>query len=132
MKETGIPVNFSITVALGFIVGTAIAAQTFYLFTLENLKQYAVLKAMGGGNLSLAGMILLQAALVSSIGFGLGVGMASWFGQLSNGADSKLAFFMPMPVLLGTGLSVIAISILTSFLSLRRVMVLDPAVVFQS
>src|SRR6478672_3137354 len=61
MKKTGIPFNFGITVLLGFIVGTAIAAQTFYLFTIENIKQYGALKAMGAGTWSLMAMILLQA-----------------------------------------------------------------------
>ena len=55
MRKTGIPFNFGITVALGFIVGTAIAAQTFYLFTIENIKQYGALKAMGASNSSLMG-----------------------------------------------------------------------------
>lgn len=131
MEETGIPINFGITVALGFIVGTAIAAQTFYLFTIENLKQYGALKAMGASNLNLMGMILLQAALVSSIGYSLGVGVAAWFGQMSNASESKLAFFMPVQVLVGTGAAVILISVLSSLLSLRRVLVLEPAVVFQ-
>lgn len=131
MKETGIPINFGITVVLGFIVGTAIAAQTFYLFTIENIKQYGALKAMGAGNLSLMGMILLQAAVVSFIGYGLGIGVAAWFGQMSNAADSKLAFYMPVHVLIGTGLAVVLISVLSSLLSLRRVIVLEPAVVFQ-
>ena len=40
LRNTGIPINFGITIALGFIVGTAIAGQTFYLFTIENLKQF--------------------------------------------------------------------------------------------
>ena len=51
MKRTGIIVNFSITVTLGFIVGVAIAGQTFYTFTLENLTQFGSLKAMGVTNL---------------------------------------------------------------------------------
>src|ERR1043166_2835915 len=38
MKYTGIPVNFGITVLLGFIVGTAVAGQTFFSYTLENLR----------------------------------------------------------------------------------------------
>ena len=50
MKYTGIPINFGIAVALGFIVGTAIAGQTFYSFTLENLRHFGALKAMGAGN----------------------------------------------------------------------------------
>src|SRR4029453_2675404 len=53
LGSTGIPVNFGITIALGFIVGAAITGQTFYLFTLENLKQFGALKAMGVSNLRL-------------------------------------------------------------------------------
>ena len=46
LKNTGIPINFGITVVLGFIVGTAIAGQTFFNFTQDNLKYFAALKAM--------------------------------------------------------------------------------------
>ncbi|MCI0491888.1 MAG: ABC transporter permease, partial [Planctomycetes bacterium] len=130
-RKTGIPFNFGITMALGFIVGTAIAAQTFYLFTIENIKQYGTLKAMGAGNWTLAGMILLQTTLVSFIGFGLGIGAAAWFGTVANAPTSRLAFYMPSEVLVGTALAVVVISCLSSLLSLRRVMVVEPAVVFQ-
>src|SRR5215469_4896502 len=50
LQRTGIPINFGISVALGFIVGTAIAGQTFYNFTLENIRHFGALKAMGAGN----------------------------------------------------------------------------------
>lgn len=131
MRKTGIPFNFGITVALGFIVGTAIAAQTFYLFTIENIKQYGALKAMGAGNWSLLSMIMLQALLVSFIGFGLGIGAAAWFGRVASATGSRLAFYMPMEVFVGVALSVAAISILSSLLSMQRVLVVEPAVVFQ-
>jgi putative ABC transport system permease protein len=131
MRKTGIPFNFGITVALGFIVGTAIAAQTFYLFTIENIKQYGALKAMGAGNWTLMGMILLQAMLVSLIGFGLGIGAATWFGKIATAPGSRLAFYMAPEVFVGTGLAVGVISILSSLLSMQRVMVVEPAVVFQ-
>jgi putative ABC transport system permease protein len=131
MEKTGIPFNFGITVLLGFIVGTAIAAQTFYLFTIENIKQYGALKAMGAGNWSLMSMILLQAMLVSLIGFGLGIGAATWFGTIATSPGSKLAFYMPPEVFVATALAVMAIGTLSSLLSLQRVMVVEPAVVFQ-
>ncbi len=47
MRKTGIPFNFGITVALGFIVGTAIAAQTF--LPVHNRKHQAVWRAQGDG-----------------------------------------------------------------------------------
>ena len=103
----------------------------FILFTIENLKQFGALKAMGAGNWSLMGMILLQALLVSLIGFGLGIGAATWFGTIATSPGSQLAFYMPWEVFIGTGLAVGAISILSSLLSMQRVMVVEPAVVFQ-
>ncbi|HUY35852.1 MAG TPA: ABC transporter permease [Pirellulales bacterium] len=130
LRKTGIPVNFGITVLLGFLVGTAIAGQTFYLFTIENIKQFGTLKAMGCGGGRLVLMILFQALVVGLIGYGLGVGGAAVFGELTKGS-SRLAFFMPWPVLVGTGAAVVLISLLSSLLSIRKVLVLEPAVVFQ-
>jgi putative ABC transport system permease protein len=130
LERTGIPMNFGITVALGFLVGTAIAGQTFYMFTIENLRQFGSLKAMGVSNFRIVGMILLQALIVGIIGYGLGVGLAALFGQVSGGAD-RLAFFMPWQVLALTGGAVVLIMILSSLLSVRRVLVLEPAIVFR-
>ena len=48
----------------------AIAGQTFYTFTLENLNQFGSLKAMGVSNLRIVGMVLLQALVVGVLGYG--------------------------------------------------------------
>jgi putative ABC transport system permease protein len=129
LAYTGIPINFGITAALGFIVGTAIAGQTFYLFTVDNLKQFGALKAMGTTNLRIVGMILLQAAVVGLLGFGLGVGLAALFGENSKG--SELAFYTPWQLLPITGGAVLLICMMASILCVRRVVVLEPAVVFR-
>ena len=132
MQKTGIPFNFGITVLLGFIVGTAIAGQTFYLFTIENLKQFGALKAMGAGNWRLMGMILLQALLVSVIGFGLGIGAATWFGTIGQRARLEAGVLHARSKCSSApALAVGAISMLSSLLSMHRVMVVEPAVVFQ-
>lgn len=128
MKYTGIPINFGISVILGFIVGTAIAGQTFYNFTLDNLKQFGALKAMGAGNLRLLRMILLQAVLVGLIGYGVGVGMASLFALVPRG---ELAFRLLPEGLLATGAAITLICVLAALVSIQRVMRLEPAVVFK-
>lgn len=130
LQRTGIPMNFGITVLLGFVVGTAISGQTFYLFTVENLKQFGALKSMGVSDRRIVGMVLLQAALVGFIGYALGVGLAALFGELTKSAD-RLAYFMAWPVLIGTGVAVIVIMFLASLLSIRRLLVLEPAIVFR-
>jgi putative ABC transport system permease protein len=129
MKYTGIPLNFGITVALGFLVGTAIAGQTFYNFTIENLKQFGALKAMGATNGRIVGMILLQATVVGLLGYGIGVGLAAYFGYMSQGGE--LAFYTPWELLPISAAAVVLICILASIVSIRRVVVLEPAVVFR-
>jgi putative ABC transport system permease protein len=129
MKYTGIPINFGIAVVLGFLVGTAIAGQTFYNFTHDNIKQFGALKAMGASNWRLLRMILLQSLLVGLIGYGLGVGMASLFGQLSG--RSELAFRLLWQTLAVTGSAVTIICLLSACLSIVKVMRLEPAIVFK-
>lgn len=133
MKRTGIPINFGITVMLGFVVGCAIAGQTFYLFTVENLKQFGALKAMGVSNVRLVGMILLQAAVVGVIGYGLGIGGAAGFGYVfSNFVKSAPpAFYFGWEILALTAASVTGIIVLASFMSMRRVLFLEAGVVFR-
>jgi putative ABC transport system permease protein len=130
LAKTGIPVNFAITVFLGFLVGTAIAGQTFYLFTVENIRQFGALKAMGTSNWTILMMVLAQALQVGVIGYGLGVGLAAFFGWSTRGL-TKLAFFMPWQVLALTAAAVFFIVLLASLLSIRRVLVVDPAIVFR-
>ena len=130
LAKTGIPVNFAITVFLGFLVGTAIAGQTFYLFTVENIRQFGALKAMGTSNRTILLMVLFQALQVGVVGFGLGVGLAALFGWSTRGL-TKLAFFMPWQVLAITAVAVFLIVLVASVLSIRRVLVVDPAIVFR-
>jgi putative ABC transport system permease protein len=130
LRNTGIPINFGITVGLGFLVGTAIAGQTFYLFIVENLRQFGALKAMGTGNGTILLMVLAQALHVGFVGLGVGVGLAALFGW-STRSFSKLSFYMPWQVLVITGVAVFLIVLLASLLSIRRVFIVDPAIVFR-
>lgn len=130
MKYTGIPINFGIAVGLGFFVGLAIAAQTFYQFTLENIKHFGALKAMGAGNFMLLKMILLQAFIVGGIGYGLGVGLAAFLGyRLGN--STELAFYLPWQLLVVAGVATMLIVSLASAVSLLKVVRLEPAIVFK-
>src|SRR6266536_6618293 len=131
LRNTGIPVNFGITIAIALIIGVVVAGQTFYIFTIENLKQFGALKAIGVTNGRLIGMILLQAFTVGLIGFSIGTGMA---GEFFNYFGQKLAtrgiILMWQSVAL-TGGCMVLVMVLASILSLRRVLVLEPAIVFR-
>ncbi len=130
LKYTGIPINFGITVCLGFIVGIAIAGQTFYNFTLDNIRYFGTLKAMGASNRLLLRMILLQASLVGSIGYGIGVGVASALGTLSG--KTELSFYLPWQLLVFSATAVMLICAVSAVVSMRTVLKLEPAIVFQN
>ena len=130
MKNTGIPINFGISVLMGFLVGAAVAGQTFFGFVQENTKHYAALKAMGLQSSILARMVILQALTVGFIGFGIGVGLTTLFGLKFN--DAILAFRMPPSVILFAFVGVSLIITLAALLGIRRVIKVDPSVVFRS
>jgi putative ABC transport system permease protein len=133
LKRTGIPVNFGITVLLGFLIGAAIAGQTFYLFTVGNLKQFGALKAMGVGNGRLTLMVLVQGLVVGVIGYAIGFGLAAVSEEV---LAMKLkgippAAYMAWPIPAGTALAALLIVTASAFVSMRRVLRLEPASVFR-
>ena len=131
LANTGIPVNFGITIVLAVLIGMVVAGQTFYLFTLENLKQYGVLKAIGVSDGRIVAMILLQACVVGLIGYGLGMGLVAAFFEVMLGYLPVRGIVVQPVAALATGVVVLAIVTLASLLSVRRVLVLEPAAVFR-
>ncbi|MFO0417574.1 MAG: ABC transporter permease [Pseudomonadota bacterium] len=129
MKNTGIPINFGIAIGLGFLVGVAIVGQTFFSFIIDNMRYLGILKAMGASNRLLFRMILLQTLIVGAIGSGLGMGIASLTSILSK--NSELAFYLPWQVPLITVLATTLITLITAVISLRRVLRLEPGIVFR-
>jgi FtsX-like permease family len=116
-------------VGLGFMVGTAIAGQTFYNFTLDNLRHFGALKAMGASNGTLLCMILLQALVVGSLGYGLGVGIAALFGSFLG--STELAFRLPWQLLGLSTAAITCICLASALLSICKVRQLEPAMVFK-
>jgi putative ABC transport system permease protein len=131
IRNTGIPVNFGITVGIALLVGTVVAGQTFYIFTIENLKQFGALKAIGITNVRIVGMILLQALIVGVIGYALGMGMAASFFAVTVNLIATRGIVLLPEVMAGTAVVVLFIVIVASLMSIRRVLVLEPAAVFR-
>jgi len=131
LKNTGIPVNFGITITIALIVGTVVAGQTFYLFTLENLKQFGALKAIGVTNWRLTRMVLLQAITAGAIGFSLGTGMAALFFELTLRKIATRGLVLWWQSVVLTAGCILLVIIIASLLSIRRVVVLEPAEVFR-
>jgi len=131
LQNTGIPVNFGITLGIALIVGIVVMGQTFYLFTIENLKQIGALKAIGVADRTLVGMILLQALTVGVIGYSIGMGICATFFEITKHNLPTRGLVLLPEAFIGVAGVVFAIVIVASLLSIRRVLVLEPALVFR-
>ncbi|MBL8668986.1 MAG: ABC transporter permease [Rhodospirillales bacterium] len=129
LKNTGILINFGLSITLAFLIGAAIAGQTFYAFTLENLRHFGVLKALGAGNGTLARMVLVQALVAGATGYGLGVGGVAIFSTVV-GANFRFLLLWQIPAI--TLVMILLVCTITALLSVRKVIRLEPAVVFKA
>lgn len=124
--ETGILINFILSVVLAFIVGLSIAGQTFYMMTEHNLTYYALIKALGGSKIMILKMITLQVLVVGSIGFCLGIICTLLWGIAIK--DTTLAFYFPWELLVFTGVIIMSICLFTAGISIRKVFTVDPKI----
>lgn len=114
--------------SIAALVGFGMTGVLLYMFTHENLRQYAVLKAMGATPRLLLSMIFVQAALCALVGSGLGLGACAIAGRLASGSDYpfRMMWFAP---LLGV-LTVALVSVVAAAISARPALKLDPGIVF--
>jgi putative ABC transport system permease protein len=100
-----------------------------YMFTTENLKQYAVLKTMGASSRLLLTMIFVQAGVCALLGTWLGLGLCAIIGRIAMvEADYPFRMMWFTPVF--GGLMVMLVSIVAAAISVRPVLKLEPGIVF--
>lgn len=130
LNKTGILVNFGITVGLGFVIGLLVCGQTFFNFIVDNTRLFGALKALGLSDGRLLQMIAVQVLVVGAIGFGIGAGLAAIAGTFLPYVG--VGFYMPWQLLVGAGVGVLGICLVSAFLSAIRVLRLEPGVVFKA
>lgn len=130
IDNSGIVVSFGIVVMIGFVVGAATSGQVFYSFTQDSIRQFAALKAMGASDGILVKMIIAQAAMVGGTGWGIGAGLVSLLG-FALGSNGDFPFMMPWQVVALSGSGVVLIVIFVAVISIRKVLKLEPGIVFK-
>lgn len=113
---------------LAMTVGFGVTGVMLYMFSYENLGQYAVLKAMGASQRQLLAMVFVQAAGVALLGTGIGIGACALAGELAAAADYpfRLLWFAPLLGVIG----VLIVAFTAAAISVRPVLRLAPARVF--
>ncbi len=131
LSNTGIPVNFGITILIAIIIGLVVSAQTLFLFTLENLKYFGALKAIGVSQREIVSMILVQAGTAGFVGYSVGMLLGAIFFEVfeHNMPTRGIILYWQNTVIVAA--LIFFIVILASVLSVYRVMRLEPASVFR-
>ncbi len=129
IESTGLGLTLFLTVALGALVGVVIVAQTLYASTSEHLTEFGTIKALGGGNLTVYGVIAEQASFAAVLGFAVALAIACGLVPLLDRLDMRMIVSPKLAVLVLIGTQVLCLG--AAILSFRKVAALDPAIVFR-
>jgi putative ABC transport system permease protein len=129
MFTTGAGVAVLIAAALGLIVGFVVVAQTIYATTMDHIREYGTLKAMGAPNSYIYKVIMQQAAIAAVIGYVLGMIVSVFVvhGSEKGGA----AILLPKPMAVGMFFLTLAMCVGAALVSINKVTRIDPAMVFK-
>ncbi|MBI5892292.1 MAG: FtsX-like permease family protein [Deltaproteobacteria bacterium] len=127
--ETGMGMSFFLTAILGLAVGGAIVGQTIYANTMEHIREFGTLKALGAKNMDIYKVIFTQTAISALIGYIFG----SIFILVSSGAIERagVSLYLSPVLFILIFLIVLLTCLLSGYFSVRKVRKLDPAMVFR-
>jgi putative ABC transport system permease protein len=129
VASTGLGLNMYLTVFLGCLVGVVVVAQTLYTSTMEHIKEFGTVKAIGGGNADIYRILGTQAAVAAVVGYLVGGGMAAALAPAMARIGLKLIVPVDLRWTLFAGTMVLCL--LSAFVSFRKVARIDPALVFR-
>lgn len=118
-------------VAIAFAVGTAILGMIIYTATVERMREYGVLKAVGAKNRHLYWLVTQQGLVTALLGVILGTGLAWLAGQGVMRAFPKFLIILEPSSILTAASAGLVMGLLAALLPARYVGSMDPARVFR-
>jgi putative ABC transport system permease protein len=129
MFGTGAGITVLIAAGLGLLVGVVVVAQTIYAATVDHIREYGTLKAMGATNAYIYRVIIKQAAISGLIGYGIAILIATTVSRASLAGTT--AIILPTPLSLGLFVLTLGMCVGASMVSINKVTRIDPAMVFK-
>jgi len=127
--ETGVGFSFMLTIIISFLVGMLIVGQTIYNSTMEHIKEFGTLKAIGASNFEIYKIIFSQAMINALLGYAVSLVITMATVRLYD------AIGMVLVVRTWVNLLVLALTLVmcstAAFVSIRRIKKLDPAILFR-
>jgi putative ABC transport system permease protein len=127
--STGAGVTTLMGAILGLIVGIVVVAQTIYSATVDHIREFGTLKAMGASNGNIYTVILTQAALSAALGYLIAISISLLVSRGSQTGDAII--LLPPDVAVGAFFLALAMCAGASVLSIHKATRIDPAMVFR-
>jgi putative ABC transport system permease protein len=116
--------SFSLILVLGYAVVAVVVGFFFLILTTQKSDQLTLLRALGAPRGSLTAVVLVQVAAITAVALLVGGGLSTWL--LSTGAGG-IEVDVSASQLAGSALVVVALALVATSATLRRIRRLDPA-----
>lgn len=128
--QTGIGMGFFITAILGLMIGGAIVGQTIYSGTMEHIREYGTLKALGAKNEEIYEVIFWQAGINAVAGFLAGVVLIL---ITQEGIErAGVPMYLDLSIILFLFFLILLICLCSAYFSVKKIKNLDPVMVFRT
>jgi putative ABC transport system permease protein len=129
MFTTGAGIAVLMAAGLGLVVGVAVVAQTIYATTMDHIREYGTLKAMGAPNSYVLSVIMQQAAIAAVLGYviGMTISVIVVHGASQSGAN----IILDTPTAIEIFFLTLAMCATAAVVSVKKILSLDPAMVFK-
>jgi ABC-type antimicrobial peptide transport system permease subunit len=115
--------TFGILVGLTFIIGIVVIGFFFLILTVQKMKTFTLLRAIGAGTGKLSGVVTLQITVVVLLASAIAVGLTL---LAVRGLNSGIPVSLSPGLVIGTVAAVLVFSLLAGLLSIRRISKIDP------
>ena len=129
MFTTGAGLAVLTAALMGLVVGIAVVAQTIYAATMDHIREYGTLKAMGATNSYLYRVLIEQAVWSAVLGYALAMVVAHFLVQASETGGALI--LMPLSMTIGMLFLAVGMCVAAAMVSINKVTRIDPAMVFR-
>jgi putative ABC transport system permease protein len=129
MFTTGAGIAVLIAALLGLVVGVVVVAQTIYATTMDHIREFGTLKAMGAANSYIYRVIITQAGISAVVGYVVAMIVSMFIVRASESGGAAIL----LPWQMAVGIFFLAVLMCTgaAVVSINKVTHLDPAMVFK-
>jgi putative ABC transport system permease protein len=131
IDESFIPI-ITVLLVIGFVVGAAVVGLTIYTATIERSREFGVMKAVGASSGFLYRIVLAQSSMLTAAGFALGVVSSLLVARLVRELVPDFITEFELTDIVGVLAATIAMAIVASFMPVRRIIGIEPAMVFRA